>query len=281
MSSHDALNAISPLDGRYRKKAAALSAYFSEGALYKYRIIVEGEYLIKLSETRGVGLRALKPKEVKMVRALYACPPEALMRLKEIDGITNHDVKAVEYYMKESFKGTSLEDVSEWIHFCLTSEDTNNLAYALMLAESIKTVIVPTIESVIKEINALATRHRKLPMLARTHGQPASPTTFGKECKVFVTRLDRQLTQIKNYKILAKLNGATGNYNAHLAAYPKVDWKKFTRSYIEYLSKLRKVQLEPNLMTTQIESHDTYAELFDMFRRLNTILMSFDQDMWR
>ncbi len=280
MTNHS-LFAISPLDGRYAKKSDPLGSYFSEGALYKYRIIVEGEYLIKLSETRGVGMRALRPKEIKMIRALYACPPEMVERLREIDGITNHDVKAVEYFMKESFKGTSLEDVSEWLHFCLTSEDTNNLAYALMLAEATKLVMVPKIEMVMKEIQTMAVRHKKTPMLARTHGQPASPTTFGKECKVFIARLTRQVAQLKSYKVMAKLNGATGNYNAHLIAYPKVDWKKFTRNFIEHLGKMRRVQLEPNLMTTQIESHDTYAELFDSYRRVNTILIGFAQDVWR
>lgn len=285
MSSHNALYSISPIDGRYQKKAAELSAYFSEAALIKYRLIIEGEYLIKLSEVKRVGMRSLKPKEVKLIRSMYICSPEAseqaAARIKNIESTTNHDVKSVEYYMKETLKETSLSDVLEWIHFSLTSEDTNNLAYALMLSESVKNVMVPSLDTVLKELNALAIKYRNLPMLARTHGQPASPTTFGKECKVFAARLSRQIIELKNYRMLAKLNGATGNYNAHAVVYPNVDWKKFTKQFIDYLSTSRKIKLEPNLTTTQIESHDTYAELFDIMSRINTILISFDQDMWR
>ncbi len=275
------LSTISPIDGRYGSKTKELAGYFSEHALIRYRIIVEGEYLIFLSEQRGVGVRKFSKKEVSFIHSLYNCPLENAQAVKDFEAINNHDVKSVEYFLKDKFKKTSLEDVSEWIHFALTSEDVNNLAYALMLGESLEKVMLPELRTIIKEMNVRAKKHKKTAMLARTHGQPASPTTFGKEFAVFAHRLGRQVEQLENYTMLAKLNGASGNYNAHMIAYPKVNWPNFTKRFIAHLGEFRDVRLEPNLITTQIESHDTYAELFDIFKRINTILISFDQDIWR
>lgn len=275
------LEAITPIDGRYRKTVEPLSAYFSEQSLIRYRVIVEGEYFIALSEHKSIRLRAFTPAEKKLVRSLYHITLEDAHAVKEFEAITNHDVKAVEYFMKDKLKGTSLKNELEWIHFALTSEDTNNLAYALILSESVQQVLIPALAAIVKTLNAFAREHKGLAMLARTHGQSASPTTLGKEFRVFAVRLERQLKALRAHRISVKLNGATGNYNAHIAAYPKIDWKRFTRMFVTRLGSRRSVRLAPNLITTQIEPHDTYAELFDMIRRINVILIDFDQDVWR
>ena len=275
------LEAISPVDGRYRIKTANLAPYFSEAGLIKHRIIVEGEYLIALSENPKISLREFSTTEKAIIRSLYEPTLKDAEAVKKIESTTNHDVKSVEYFLKEKLKKTSLKDCLEWTHFALTSEDTNNISYAMMLALSLKNVLIPTIEELIKAIGKLAFENKNLAMLARTHGQSASPTTMGKEFKIYQARLERQLMALKNYRILAKLNGATGNYNAHHAAYPKVKWEKFSINYIASLNKLFKINLEPNLITTQIEPHDTYAELFDIIRRLNVIVIDFNQDIWR
>ena len=213
------LKSISPIDGRYRKAVEELSNYFSEESLIRYRIIVEGEYLIALSEEKKVGLRKFSDAEKKIIRNLYNIETKDAFEIKIHEAKTNHDVKAVEYFIKEHLSKTSLKDTIEWIHFALTSEDTNNISYALMLSEAKKKVIIPALDSVSGEIEQLAIRFKKTPMLARTHGQSASPTTLGKEFKVFSARLKRQIDQLKRNKILAKLNGATGNYNAHLVLF--------------------------------------------------------------
>ena len=275
------LRSISPIDGRYRKAVEELSKFWSEEALIRYRIIVEGEYLIALSEEKKVGLRRFTEAEKKVIRGLYNIETKDAFEVKVFEATTNHDMKAVEYFIKERLSKTSLKDSLEWIHFALTSEDTNNIAYALMIAESQKSVIIPALDMAQNSIEKIALQYKKISMLARTHGQSASPTTLGKEFKVFSSRLERQINQLKKYKVLAKLNGATGNYNAHFVAYPNIDWKKFTKNFIAKLSKERGVNLEANLITTQIESHDTYAEIFDIMRRINIILIGFDQDMWR
>ncbi len=281
------LEAISPIDGRYRRFTEPL-ANFSEKGLIKYRLTVEGEYLIALSDHSQIGVREFSHDEISLIRNLYNISTEEAEVVKAIEvkghgstKPTNHDVKAVEYYMKEKLRGTSLEDCLEWVHFALTSEDTNNLAYALMLSDGVSGVIIPAAEELRETLDTLAIRYRDTPMLARTHGQPASPTTFGKEFKIFASRLEWQLGQLENYEILVKLNGATGDYNAHKIAYPEVNWIDFTRNFIEGFNKRREIKLEPNFITAQIEPHDTYAELFDNIRRLNTILIDFDQDMWR
>lgn len=283
------LTSISPIDGRYQKTASPLAKFFSEQALIRYRLIVEGEYLIALSELK-LKLRKLSDKEKKLVRSLDNLSESDAKIISQIETkgyksikATDHDVKAVEYFMKEKLAHTSLKNVLEWVHFGLTSEDTNNLAYGLMLKNGLSTVIIPKLDKIIKSFNLLIKQSAKLPILARTHGQPASPTTFGKEFKVFAARLQRQLDLLRSMKILAKLNGATGNYNAHIAAYPKVDWIKFSQKFIVQLNNLSPstLHLEPNFHTTQIEPHDSYIEIFDCLRRVNSILIDFNQDMWR
>ncbi|MEA2715236.1 MAG: adenylosuccinate lyase [Candidatus Parcubacteria bacterium] len=275
------LEAISPADGRYRKLTETLSAYFSEAALIRYRIIVEGEYLIALSEEKGLGLRKFTRAEKNLIRELSDVTLENAKEIKEFEAVTNHDVKAVEYYLKERLKQTSLRKEIEWVHFALTSEDTNNLAYGLALDRALEKILVPALALIRAVLERYAVAYADLAMLARTHGQSASPTTLGKEFKVFECRLARQLASIKKFRISAKLNGATGNYNAHVAAYPSHDWRKFTLTFISKLNQARQANLEPNLVTTQIEPHDSYAELFDLIRRVNTILVDLNQDIWR
>lgn len=269
-------NAINPLDGRYFSKTRALVPYFSEEALMKYRVMMECEYLIALSALGKTSLRKFSAAEIKSIKSLYEkFDGSGFAKIKKLEETTNHDVKAVEYFLKDELSKTSLKDCTEWLHFATTSEDTNNIAYALLLAGSIEAVMIPEITKIISEINKLAKSYKDLPMLARTHGQSASPTTFGKEMKVFVVRLEKKLETLKGIKIEAKLNGATGNYNAHNVAYPSVDWKAFTTKFIKSLD------LEPNLITTQIECHDSYVEVFDAVKHINTILLGFNQDMWR
>lgn len=275
------IDAVTPIDGRYRKVASKLADYFSEGALIKYRVIMEGEYIIALSEEKALHLRDFSDGEKADIRNLYSLSHEDALKVKEFESVTNHDVKAVEYFIKEKMKKTSLKDSIEWVHFALTSEDTNNIAYGLMLSEAIKNVIVPTLNKIIKTIDSFSVEYGNLSMLARTHGQSASPTTLGKEFLVFSSRLKRQLNQLKKYRIQVKLNGATGNYNAHQAAYPRLDWIEFTEKFVARLNEERKINLEPNLITTQIEPHDTYAEVFDMMKRINTIIIDLNQDIWR
>ena len=284
----DALENISPIDGRYRGYTEILSRYFSEKAFMRYRIMAEGEYLITLSENFHIGLRRFTSAEKKRVRNLYELTTKDANIIRDIErkgygGIpaTNHDLKAIEYFLKLKLKNTSLRRATEWIHFGLTSEDATNLAYALMLSDALANVVVPTLSRVEAALRALSRAHAGIPMLARTHGQPASPTTFGKEMNFFRMRLNRQFGQLKQFRILAKLNGATGNYNALVAAYPKIDWIAFSKKFIGVFNKNRFIKLEPNLVTTQIEPHDTYAELFDILRRTNTILLGLNQDIWR
>lgn len=274
-------DAINPLDGRYFEKTRSLAPYFSEQALMRYRIIMEGEYLLALSLSRKVALRKFSTSEIKKIRDLYKLSEQDFKQIKKIEKTTNHDVKAVEYFMKEKLARTSLKDNTEWLHFALTSEDTNNIAYALMLSDSLDNVMIPSVSKIISELNTLAKKHKNVPMLARTHGQPASPTTFGKEMKVFALRLEKRLEGLKSIKIEAKLNGATGNYNAHHVAYPKVDWRTFSKKFIESFNKTRTQKLIINNVTTQIECHDSYVAVMDTLRRINTILLDLNQDMWR
>jgi len=281
------LNSISPIDGRYAKLSLSLSPIFSEAGFMRYRLMVEGEYLIALSELK-VKLRKLSTRERKLIRSLYNLSSADAQMISDIEWkgyknikATDHDTKAVEYFMKEKLAKTSLKDVLEWIHFGLTSEDTINLAYALMLSDSLEQILIPKIKKVVAELDTLAKKYKNLPMLARTHGQSASPTTFGKEMKVFVVRLEKRLAGLKNIKIEAKLNGATGNYNAHVAAYPHINWLGFSKKFIEGFNKNRAQKLAVNLVTTQIECHDSYVAVFDTLRRINTILLDFNQDMWR
>ncbi|MEK7128178.1 MAG: adenylosuccinate lyase [Patescibacteria group bacterium] len=274
--------AINPLDGRYFDKTRDLAPYFSEQAMMKYRVMVECEYLIALSALGETALRKFTPEEIKTVRNIYEkFNTVSYEKIKKHEEKTNHDVKAVEYFIKDSLLETSLKDIAEWVHFALTSEDTNNVAYALILTESMENVLMPKFQEICKELGKLANTYKGVPMLARTHGQPASPTTFGKEMKVFAARIERHSNILKNVRISAKLNGATGNYNAHIAAYPDTNWTDFSEKFIESFNKSRTSKLETNLFSTQIESHDSYVEIFDAIKHINTILLDFNQDIWR
>lgn len=282
----DPLEAISPIDGRYRKTSAALADFFSEGALIRYRIKVETEYLLFLAAADGPALRKITPEEISILRGLAAAADTALVKKFETEGVgttpaTNHDVKAVEYFIKDRLKESSMKDALEWIHFGLTSEDVNNIAHSLALADALEKIILPALENLRTALSNLAASHASLPMLARTHGQPASPTTFGKEFKVFEVRLARQAQQLAARALPVKLNGATGNYNAHAAAYPNTDWIEFTRAFAQQLNMGRTVKLEANVFTTQIESHDGLAEMFDNMKRANNVLIDLSQDIWR
>ena len=276
------IEAINPLDGRYFEKTRVLAPYFSEQALMKYRVMMEVEYLIFLSLSCKTSLRKFTTNEIKNLRNLYEkFNDDSYKKIKNFEVTTNHDVKAVEYFIKEKLSKTSLKNSTEWVHFALTSEDTNNISYALIISDSVEKVMIPEINKIISELNTLAKKYKDLPMLARTHGQPASPTTFGKEMKVFSARIEKRIIGLQSIKIQAKLNGASGNYNAHIAAYPKIDWMDFSKKFIDGFNKNRVQKLEANLITTQIECHDSYVAVFDTLRRINTILLDFNQDMWR
>ncbi|SJN54483.1 Adenylosuccinate lyase [Vibrio ruber DSM 16370] len=273
-----ALTAVSPVDGRYGSKTIALRSIFSEYGLLKYRTIVEIRWLQKLSNTPGIQeVPAFSQEANNILNEIAANFSEAdAERIKEIERTTNHDVKAVEYFLKEKVAPhPELNAVSEFIHFACTSEDINNTSHALMLKEARDTVILPEIRKIIDAVRALAEEHRDIPLLSRTHGQPASPSTMGKEMANVAYRMERQYQQIANTEILAKINGAVGNYNAHLSAYPELDWHQFSESFItESLGVIW------NPYTTQIEPHDYIAELFDAVARFNTILIDFDRDIW-
>lgn len=289
----ESLTAISPVDGRYRATTEALADYFSEYALIKMRLIVECEYLTALSRTAGVGMRPLAADEIAMLQALpnISVDDARLVRKIEREGhgdipATNHDVKAVEYFIKLRLKDTSLAGVLEWVHFALTSEDVNSTAHALALRSALEQVMLPTLRKAVGAITDLARAHADTAMLARTHGQSATPTTFGKEMNVFATRLERQIEQLANRSVLMKWGGPSGNYNAQMVALPQVDWLAFARSFAEGLNasgahKERFVRVALNEVTTQIEPHDTFAEMFDNLRRINTIFLDLSQDMWR
>ncbi|OGG72504.1 adenylosuccinate lyase [Candidatus Kaiserbacteria bacterium RIFCSPLOWO2_01_FULL_53_17] len=286
--AHEPLTAISSIDGRYRTLVEPLAKYFSEYALIHKRCVVECEYLIALSEDRKTGMRTFSAREKKMLRDIADISLAEARIVKAIEkegykGIpaTNHDVKAVEYFLKSKTKGTSLEDISEWIHFALTSEDVNSVAYGFALRAAIEAVMLPALQEIEFGLDDCAKKYAGTPMLARTHGQPASPTTFGKEMRVFESRLSRQYDGLRKSIILVKFGGATGNWNAHVVASPSVDWPAFAKKFVSKLNENREIKLELNEVTTQIEPHDTYAELFDSMRRINTILIDFSQDMWR
>jgi adenylosuccinate lyase len=271
------LSALSPLDGRYHKQLAPLAAYCSEEALIRYRIRVEIEWLIALAEEPAVA--ELPPFSIaalgELRRAVAGFAAADAGRVKEIESRTNHDVKAIEYWLKERFAGhAELADAAEFIHFACTSEDISNLAYALTLADTREKVMLPTLDEIIGKLGTLAHELAQMPMLARTHGQAATPTTMGKEMANFVHRLRRARSRIAGVSLTGKINGAVGNYNAHLAAYPALDWEGFARRFVEAL------RLEFNPYTTQIEPHDALAELFDAFARANTVLIDLDRDIW-
>ncbi len=271
------LIALSPLDGRYAPDMADLRAYCSEAALFRYRVRVEVEYLIFLSRSRGIDfVPALNVQQQGALRGLYRqFGDQEANEIAQWDRRVNHDVKAVEYWLRERLAALDMAAWSEAVHFALTSEDVNNLAYSLLLREARDYVLLPALAGLSNSLRERATRDAATPMPGRTHGQPATPTTVGKEFAIFAARLDRALEQLAHIRLTGKLNGATGTFAAHLAAYPDIDWLTFSRAF------LRTLDLEPLLLTTQIEPHDTLAMLCDTLSRLNTVLIDLCQDCWR
>jgi adenylosuccinate lyase len=270
------LDAVSPLDGRYRDQIAPLAAYFSEEALIRQRVGVEVEWLIALAAEPAIPeVRPFTAEEVAALRGIVTGVDEAAAaRVKEIERTTRHDVKAVEYFLKERLAGTALAPVAEILHFACTSEDINNLAYGRMLQGGLREIWLPQAEKLVAAVAAQAEALRDVPMLAHTHGQPASPTTAGKELAVFVYRWRRQLRRIRDLEYLGKFNGAVGNFNAHTAAYPDAPWEAIARAFVEGLG------LTYNPLTTQIEPHDYLAECCHALVRFNTITVDFDRDLW-
>ena len=273
----DLLTAISPIDGRYRGKTEALAEYFSEYALIKYRVRVEIEYFITLCELPLPQLASFDHALFARLRQIYLSFSEAdAQRVKDIEMITNHDVKAVEYFIKEEFdKIGGLDAYKEFIHFGLTYQDINNTSVPLSVKDALNEVFCPQVEEVIDQLQQYADEWRDVPMLAKTHGQPASPTRLGKEIMVFVYRLQEQLATLRACKLTAKFGGATGNYNAHHVAYPDYDWKSFGNRFVS-----EKLGLEREQYTTQISNYDHLASVFDAMRRINTILIDLDRDVW-
>lgn len=270
------INAISPVDGRYRKQVERLSYYFSEAALINYRVFVEVEYFIALTEIPLPQLKDFNQKKTLDLRAL--CRDFTFndaSELKEIESVTNHDVKAVEYYLKKRFEKLGLSKYKEFVHFGLTSQDINNTAGPYAMKMAIDEVMIPAYEDLIQRLSRKAKEWKAIPMLARTHGQPASPTILGKEMLVFVERLKQQLKLLKSIPFSAKFGGATGNFNAHWVAYPEVDWIRFSNNFVK-----NHLNLERQQTTTQIEHYDNMAALFDAMKRINTILLDFSRDMW-
>ena len=272
----DPLKNISPLDGRYSKSIETLSDYFSESALIKYRIKVEIEYLIHLSRQKEVKeLDPISDKDIKRFQKIYnSFSIEDAKRVKAIEVATNHDVKAVEYFIREKLEKMNKKRLYPWIHFALTSEDVNNLSYSLMWQDGMRNVFLPEFRKVIKKLNTIAKQFSTTAMLSLTHGQSATPTTFGKELAVFVHRLNRQFEQIKKQQLQGKFGGATGTWAAHYTAYPKIDWLNFSKKFI------RSLGLDPNLVTTQIEPHDSVVESYHSMIRVNNILIDLCRDIW-
>lgn len=273
----DLLTAISPIDGRYRGKAEALAAYFSEFALIKYRVQVEVEYFITLCELPLPQLKGVGADVFEALRNIYLNFSEAdAQRIKDIEGVTNHDVKAVEYFLKEEFdKLGGLDEYKEFIHFGLTSQDINNTSIPLSVKEALQNVYYPLVEELIAQLKQYANDWAEISMLAKTHGQPASPTRLGKEVMVFVYRLERQLATLKACPVTAKFGGATGNYNAHHVAYPSFDWKAFGNRFVS-----EKLGLEREEFTTQISNYDNLSAIFDAMKRINTIMVDMNRDFW-
>ena len=273
----DALTAVSPIDGRYRSKTECLADYFSEYALIRYRVRVEIEYFITLCELPLPQLKSFNSALFEQLRDIYRNFDEAsAARVKEIESITNHDVKAVEYFIKEEFdKIGGLDDYKEFIHFGLTSQDINNTSVPLSVKEALEEVFYPQVEELIAQLKEYAEAWKDIPMLAKTHGQPASPTRLGKEVEVYVYRLSEQLATLRNCKMTAKFGGATGNFNAHHVAYPQHDWRAFGNRFVS-----EKLGLEREQWTTQISNYDHLGSVFDAIRRINTIIIDLDRDFW-
>jgi len=272
----NALTAISPIDGRYQSKTTALQAYFSEFGLIRYRVLVEVEYLIALAESGIANLKDFPKEKYAALRAIYTdFSQQDANWIKHTEQTTNHDVKAVEYFLKEKMQALGLDAYLEFIHFGLTSQDINNTAIPLSLKEGLQNVYIPQLEEIIARLRAFSSEWKDIPMLARTHGQPASPTRLGKEIQVFAERLDKQLSTLKSIKLPAKFGGATGNFNAHHVAYPSTNWIAFGNHFVNEV-----LGLERSQTTTQIEHYDQLAALFDCMKRINNIILDLDRDMW-
>ncbi len=270
------LQAISPIDGRYRNRTARYSAFFSEQALIRYRTLVEIEYFIALCELPLPQLEAFPATHFDRLRSIYQNFSEAdAERIKEIEKTTNHDVKAVEYFLKEAFDRLNLQEFKEFIHFGLTSQDVNNTSVPYSINEALSKVYYPEMESLLQTLHQLAEKWDKVPMLAKTHGQPASPTRLGKEMMVFASRLNQQFKLLRDIPVSAKFGGATGNFNAHTVAYPTIDWKQFGDKFLS-----EKLHLEREPWTTQISNYDNLAALFDAMKRINNILIDLCRDLW-
>ncbi|MEI7677619.1 MAG: adenylosuccinate lyase [Bacteroidales bacterium] len=273
----NSLTAISPVDGRYRDKAEALDIYFSEFALIRYRVLVEVEYFITLCEIPLPELSTVEVGQLEQLRTIYKDFTEKdALHIKSIESVTNHDVKAVEYFIKEKFDLLGLEAYKEFIHFGLTSQDINNTSIPVSIKEALENSYYPYAEKIIEVLKGYASEWSNIPMLAKTHGQPASPTRLGKEIMVFVYRLEKQLTEVKRVPLSGKFGGATGNFNAHKIAYPAIDWKLFGEKFLS-----EKLGLEREEFTTQISNYDNLAALFDAMKRVNTILIDLDRDFWQ
>jgi adenylosuccinate lyase len=276
MTTLNELNAVSPIDGRYRSKTSSLSKFFSEEALIKYRVLVEIEYFIALCEIPLPQLKDVNPNLFESLRNIYKnFSTEDALWIKETEKVTNHDVKAVEYFIKDAFEKLGLSQYKEFIHFGLTSQDINNTAIPLSTKEAFEKVYMPSLITLTSKLKDLSIEWKDIPMLARTHGQPASPTRLGKEIGVFVERLEEQMRLLFNIPFAAKFGGATGNYNAHHVAYPQIDWRKFGGDFVE-----ENLGLHHSFPTTQIEHYDHFAAFFDALKRINTIIIDLDRDIW-
>jgi adenylosuccinate lyase len=276
MTTLNELNAVSPIDGRYRSKTSSLSKFFSEEALIKYRVLVEIEYFIALCEIPLPQLATVNPNVFESLRNIYKnFSTEDALWIKETEKVTNHDVKAVEYFIKDAFEKLGLSQYKEFIHFGLTSQDINNTAIPLSTKEAFEKVYMPSLISLTSKLKDLSIEWKDIPMLAKTHGQPASPTRLGKEIGVFVERLEEQMRLLFNVPFAAKFGGATGNYNAHHVAYPQIDWRKFGGNFVEEI-----LGLHHSFPTTQIEHYDHFAAFFDALKRINTIIIDLDRDIW-
>ena len=270
------LNAISPIDGRYRNKIEKLQDFFSEEALIKYRVLVEIEYFIALCEIPLPQLKGVDSSKFEALRDIYkSFTTENAQAIKDIEKVTNHDVKAVEYFIKDKFDALGLSEFKEFIHFGLTSQDINNTAIPLSIKDAMNEAYVPEYFNVLNELKRLAEEWKDIPMLARTHGQPASPTRLGKEIEVFAVRMEEQFNLLNDIPSAAKFGGATGNFNAHKVAYPTIDWRAFGGTFVQ-----EKLGLQHSFPTTQIEHYDHMAALFDCLKRINTIIIDLDRDIW-
>lgn len=276
MTTLNELNAISPIDGRYRNKTISLAPFFSEEALIRYRVLIEIEYFIALCEIPLPQLKAVDPTVFESLRNIYKnFSTQDALWIKETEKVTNHDVKAVEYFIKDAFEKLGLTPYKEFIHFGLTSQDINNTAIPLLTKEAFEQVYLPLLISLTAKLKELSMEWATIPMLAKTHGQPASPTRLGKEIGVFVERLEEQMRLLFNIPFAAKFGGATGNYNAHHVAYPQIDWRQFGNHFVEDI-----LELHHSFPTTQIEHYDHFAAFFDALKRINTIIIDLDRDIW-